>query len=291
MNSANPGEYHTNSPTPTSIPNDVPLSAYGVGQSKELAIAVGELDPPVTSVFSSPFYRCLQTIEPAITRLGENVKVRVDNGIGEWYGHSSTFTHPAPPSLSLLCTKYFPSLKINPDYRPSCIPSPSGETIAELHDRVAYALSCIIQTVDSETRAEEEVSILICTHAATLIAIGRCLTGNMPSDVGQEDYLAPCAGLTKFVRRKASARQEFGNSKDGAGNADWKEGKGVAGGWNCELNGNCDHLAAGAERTWHFSGEEAFSDPESTVVGPGALTKQSQFRHGQPSVNSTKAKI
>ncbi|KAI4118572.1 MAG: hypothetical protein LQ345_001409 [Seirophora villosa] len=238
------GEYHTNSPTPTSIPNDVPLSAYGVGQSKELAIAVGGLDPPVTYVFSSPFYRCLQTIEPAIRRLGEYVKVRVDNGIG--------FVHILAALYLILLWKDKPLIfEAYPgsDYRPSCIPSPSGETIAELHDRVAYALSCIIQAVDSDTGAEEEVSILICTHAATLIAIGRCLTGNMPSDVNQEDYLAPCAGLTKFVRRKASARQELGNRKDGAGNADWKEGKGVAGGWNCELNGNCDHLAAGAERT------------------------------------------
>lgn len=41
----------------------------------------------------------------------------------------------------------------------------------------------------------------------------------------------------------------------------------------------------------HFSGEETFSDPESTVVGHGPLTKQSQFRAGQPSVDSKKAKL
>ncbi|KAL9020117.1 MAG: hypothetical protein Q9185_002647 [Variospora sp. 1 TL-2023] len=266
------GEYHTNSPSPTEIPNDVPLSAYGVGQSKELAIAVAEIDPPVRDVFCSPFYRCLQTIKPAIEKLGENVNVRVDNGIGEWYGHSSTFTHPSPPSLSLLCTKYFPSLSINPEYRPSCIPSPSGETIAELHDRVAHALSCIIRTVDSELVAEEEVSILICTHAATLIAIGRCLTGNMPSDVNQEDYLAPCAGLTKFVRRKPSVSQEVGHGADGKGIMDWKDGE-------------------GAERTWHFSGEETFSDPGSTGVEPWALAERPGSNDGQPSVNSSRAKM
>ncbi|KAL8991538.1 MAG: hypothetical protein Q9177_000075 [Variospora cf. flavescens] len=267
------GEYHTNSPSPTEIPNDVPLSAYGVGQSKELAIAVAEIDPPVREVFCSPFYRCLQTIEPAIKKLGENVHVRVDNGIGEWYGHSSTFTHPSPPPLSLLCTKYFPSLNINPEYRPSCIPSPSGETIAGLHDRVAHALSCIIQTVDSESVAEGEVSILICTHAATLIAIGRCLTGNMPSDVNQEDYLAPCAGLTKFVRRKPSVNQEVEHGADGKGIMDWKDGK-------------------GAERTWHFSGEETFSDPGSTGVEPWALAERPGPNDGQPtSVNSSRAKM
>ncbi|KAI4141865.1 MAG: hypothetical protein LQ341_003397, partial [Variospora aurantia] len=210
----------------------------------------------------------------------------------EWYGHSSTFTHPSPPSLSLLCTKYFPSLNINPEYRPSCIPSPSGETIAELHDRVAHALSNIIQTVDSESVAEGEVSILICTHAATLIAIGRCLTGNMPSDVNQEDYLAPCAGLTKFVRRKPSVNQEVEHGADGKGIMDWKDGKGVCGGWDCEMNGNCDHLAAGAERTWHFSGEETFSDPGSTGVEPWALAERPGPNDGQPtSVNSSRAKM
>lgn len=32
--------------------------------------------------------------------------------------------------------------------------------------------------------------------------------------------------------------------------ADWKGGKGVAGGWDCVINGNCNHLDGGEERGW-----------------------------------------
>lgn len=43
------------------------------------------LDPPVGVVYSSPFYRCLQTIKPAVealTAAGKlDGKVRVENGI------------------------------------------------------------------------------------------------------------------------------------------------------------------------------------------------------------------
>lgn len=162
----------------------------------------------------------------------------------EWYGHAP-FNHPSPAALSLLAKEYFPALKINPTYRPSCTPPPSGETITRLHDRVAFALSHIISSVDSETGPEKDVAILICTHAATLIAIGRCLTGRMPKDVNEEDFLAPCAGITKFARREAGKERNHGSDT-----VDWRDGKGIGGGWECVMNGNCDHLAGGAERTW-----------------------------------------
>lgn len=162
------------------------------------------------------------------------------NACREWYGPSETFLHPSPASLSLLSSNFFPSLNINPTYAPSIIPPAAGETICQLHNRVAYALSHIIRTVDAETGQNKNVAILICTHAATLIAIGRSLTGNMPQDVCEEDFLAPCAGITKFVRRVG---------KEG-GEGEWRGGKGVGGGWDCLLNGNCDHLTGGAERTW-----------------------------------------
>lgn len=32
--------------------------------------------------------------------------------------------------------------------------------------------------------------------------------------------------------------------------ADWRGGKGVAGGWDCVINGNCNHLDGGEERGW-----------------------------------------
>ncbi|KAA6412089.1 MAG: phosphoglycerate mutase [Lasallia pustulata] len=60
------GEYHTNVPSPTRIPSDPPLAAYGVEQATQLAARVATLDPPVGAVYSSPFYRCLETLRPVV---------------------------------------------------------------------------------------------------------------------------------------------------------------------------------------------------------------------------------
>ncbi|KAL8839008.1 MAG: hypothetical protein Q9170_001939, partial [Blastenia crenularia] len=258
------GQYHTHHPSATLIPNDVPLTAYGVEQSHSLATALAALDPRIEYIYSSPFYRCLQTIAPAMEKLGPDVRVRVDGGIGfvspllpsrgiflvsieadgegrEWYGPVAHFVHPSPASVALLATKYFPSLRIDESCDRSITPSPSGETIAELHDRVACALDHIITCVDEES-GDRDTAILLCTHAATLIAIGRALTGRMPEDVCEEDFLTPCAGVTKFVRRE---RGEVG--------------------WECVLNGECGHLKGGAERMWHFMGEETFDSVPSDL--------------------------
>ncbi|KAI4097239.1 MAG: hypothetical protein LQ339_006804 [Xanthoria mediterranea] len=254
------GEYHTNSPSPTNIPSDPPLAAYGVQQSHELALELAKLDPPVDYLYSSPFYRCLQTLEPAVQNLGPGIRVRADNGIGEWYGIAS-FHHPSPATPAFL-KSLFPS-SFDDTYQPSLIPPPAGETVAQLHDRVAVALAHIIGSVDAENTARE-TSILLCTHAATLIAIGRTLTGNMPDDPNVDDFLAPTAGITKFLRKQDSKLDVSKPSGHGTaksiGIVDWRNGQGVAAGWTCVLNGNCDHLTGGAERSWRFSGEETLDD-------------------------------
>ena len=107
----------------------------------------------------------------------------------EWYG-VARFTHPSPASPSLLRTLF---QSYNTDYNPSIIPSSSGEGLPALHDRCGYALSHIISNADIEDALssegrENETSILICTHAAAMIAIGRTLTGCMPDDACMEDF-------------------------------------------------------------------------------------------------------
>ncbi|KAL8915246.1 MAG: hypothetical protein Q9171_000365 [Xanthocarpia ochracea] len=257
------GEYYTNSPSPTNIPSDPPLAAYGVQQSHELAAALAKLEPPIEYIYSSPFYRCLQTVEPAFRNLGPGIKVRAENGIGEWYGVAN-FNHPSPAPPAFL-KSLFPST-FDDAYQASIIPPQSGETIAQLHDRVAVALTHIIASVNAECGIKD-TSVLICTHAATLIAVGRTLTGDMPDDPNEDDFKAPTAGITKFVRRQdqeidVSIRSGHNTAKS-IGSVDWKDGKGVSGGWTCVLNGSCDHLAGGAERSWHFSGEEKFGTVET----------------------------
>ncbi|KAL9043234.1 MAG: hypothetical protein Q9180_000016 [Flavoplaca navasiana] len=275
------GEYHTNSPSPTNIPSDPPLAAYGVQQSHELAKALPQLHPPVDYLYSSPFYRCLQTLQPAIETLRPGIKVRADNGIGEWYGVAS-FNHPSPATPDFL-KSLFP-FSFDDTYQVSIIPPRCGESIAQLHDRVAIALTHIIASVDAESKTKD-TSILICTHAATLIAIGRALTGNMPDDPNVDDFTAPTAGITKFIRKQNPERDAVKPSSHevakGIGSVGWRNGKGVAGGWTCVLNGNCDHLKGGAERSWHFSGEETFGDLTASPETVSAESQRLQSLSGQ----------
>lgn len=86
----NTGEYKsmTLSSTPTGIPSDPALASYGEQQAAQLADKLLSLDPPIDVVYSSPFYRCLQTLKPATERLFASdgrlsgQKIRVENGLG-----------------------------------------------------------------------------------------------------------------------------------------------------------------------------------------------------------------
>jgi transcription factor C subunit 7 len=72
--------------TPTGIPTDPPLTSKGVQQSKELAEYLCNIEPPIERIYSSPFYRCLQTLKPTTDKLFREGKakgkIRIDRGIG-----------------------------------------------------------------------------------------------------------------------------------------------------------------------------------------------------------------
>lgn len=92
------GRYHAQFPTPTGNPADPTLTSHGVRQSDELAahLASPAFGPKPCRVYCSPFYRCLQTIRPAVEALkkqkkevagsdgddGVDLDVRVENGLG-----------------------------------------------------------------------------------------------------------------------------------------------------------------------------------------------------------------
>ncbi|CRG89445.1 hypothetical protein PISL3812_06481 [Talaromyces islandicus] len=286
------GTYHSAFPTATGNPADPTLTAHGVRQSHELAAHVtsDKFTPKPWVTYSSPFYRCLQTIQPSVEGLnklheaeGEERKgVRIENGLGEWFGASTYFDHPPPASPSKLRT-YFPTIitaATEHEHKAHVIPSSRGETIPQLHNRVATALAAVISDVDAQVQAEEartgnssSKAILICSHAAPLIAMGRALTGNVPEDVNTEDFYVYTAGLSTFVRRRQSP--SVSTSQTGAQGPllaagtrlvpenevqvpDWRDGKGVGGGWDCVSNGDCSFLSGGEERGWHFNGEESF---------------------------------
>lgn len=276
------GHYSSHLPSPTGIAADPALTSHGVDQAKELAAHLIEVEPPVDRVYSSPYYRCLQTIQPFVKISSEhdhatNHVILGETGLSEWYG-TAPFEHPtsAPPEK---LKELFPALDIS--YVPAVVPSRTGESIAQLHDRVAMTMDALIRQCDqSGIRA-----MLLCSHAATIIALGRVLTGNMPDNVEAEDFCAFTCGLSVYKRRNDI--QVTGNNQIGQGVAvpsrgplehikptsppgkashnryshgpaesfpprsvDWKDGKGVGGGWVCEANSDCSFLSGGEERGW-----------------------------------------
>ena len=229
------------------------------------------------------------------------LKLTSSRAYREWYS-LAPFSHPHPASPPILHA-LFPSYSLT--YVSSLIPSYStssplstphaatlgGESPSQLHTRVATALSRIISYADIES-GEEEVAILVCTHAATMIAAGRVLTGVMPRDINEPDFRTFTCGLSKFVRR---SRREGGEEDESAletteragegmlSNAAWTNGKGVAGGWDCLLDSDCTHLSGGEERGWYvltpFHVVPLF-DPLSLIPGPEiilALLGQNPF--------------
>ncbi|OJJ45695.1 hypothetical protein ASPZODRAFT_152709 [Penicilliopsis zonata CBS 506.65] len=309
------GEYFSQFPTPTGNPADPTLTSHGVRQSHELAahVARAEFQPKPFRIYSSPFYRCLQTIQPCVEELKRSAEnaadldVRIENGLGEWFGSTTFFDHPLPSPASALQSHFPTILSVSPEtyYKPHLLPSPRGETIPELHDRAATALAAIIADIDREIQSKEAAqsastprtskAILICSHAATLIAMGRALTGRMPEDSSEEDFYVFTAGLSTFRRRQSppipSCDSEQGNENALAEGTRilrpdtfvpiWRDGSGVAGGWDCVANSDCSFLSAGAERGWHFSGEESFN------TGPMAPSSATPVTAGESSTTAS----
>lgn len=145
------------SPSPTGIDADPALASHGVEQSIELATHLKAIKPRIERIYSSPFYRCLQTIQYTAKAL--HLAINVDNGIGEWYGLTREI-HPSPASLSLL-RGFFPYIDVS--YTPSLVPSNKGETMDDIHQRVKRAVDIII----SDAESHDCRTIILCTHAAT----------------------------------------------------------------------------------------------------------------------------
>jgi transcription factor C subunit 7 len=259
--------YFTSMPTPTSIPTDPALTSYGELQAQQLGAHLPTLQPPLSQIYSSPYYRCLQTLEPGVAELqkrGYTGGVIVDNAFEEWYGETGDHReHPRPAPLASLRDEHFPHMGLKEDDDGIIIKSSRfGESITSLHDRVAYGLHRVIER--AERRGEK--SIIICTHAAAMIAMGRVLTGIMPEDVEVEDFHCYTASLSQYNRRSNATAPSLKvgvwkpEEESVVPDVGWR-GKGVHGGWDSILNGDCSFLEGGEERGWHFSGDERFLTP------------------------------
>ena len=263
------GKYSSSHPYPTRLPADPPLASHGVRQATEtgehLTKSLFEAaKSDCLRIYSSLFYRCLETLRPTIEKLQKalddadepksNINVRGERGMGEWFGHA-WFRQPAPASPQRLKKEFFPW--VDDTYESLLIPCEHGERIGELHERIARALELVVKDVDEEYgsrgRGDEGVTVLICGHAAQIIAAGRALSGLVPDDYDEEDFKCFTCGISRFARRQPS------------------DGVGVAGGWDCVLNSDCTHLSQGEERGWHFHGDESFDSYGAGMLVPKTL--------------------
>ncbi|KAL7923861.1 RNA polymerase III transcription initiation factor complex component [Trichoderma austrokoningii] len=245
------GVYSASIPSPTGIAVDPALTAHGVDQSRELGRHLTTLDPPVEAVYSSPYYRCLQTITPFVELQQQQQKqkqacgdvpsattiIRPEHGLCEWFG-SAPFEHPGPASPAVL-KSLFPAF--DESYVSAQHPPRRGETLAQLQARLTATMQSIIDRCDAEDRR----AVVLCTHAAVVITLGRILTGCFPETVDTDDFRAFTCGVSVYRRKRL-------HQDGGHGSTDEELGPNlVVGGWTCKANSDCSFLTGGEERGWY----------------------------------------
>ncbi|KAI9453997.1 histidine phosphatase superfamily [Russula earlei] len=216
--------------SPTGLPRDPQLAAFGEVQAREVADHFQSLpdDQRPTAIFSSPYYRCLQTSRPTAITLG--VPVYVEHGLSEWYYpvEPGTGLHPRSSSASAL-KAHFP--EIDDSWSSVWYPSRQGEGVAALHDRLAGFLNVFVPELQRRLPAAHR-RILLVSHAATIIALTRELVGDR-----NLLFQVACCSLTSLDRKDHAAGDstplEVGN-------------------WTARLLGDGTHLKEGLQRPWGF---------------------------------------
>uniref|UniRef100_A0A8C0P2C9 Ubiquitin associated and SH3 domain containing A n=1 Tax=Canis lupus familiaris TaxID=9615 RepID=A0A8C0P2C9_CANLF len=160
--------------------NDPPLSSCGIFQSRMAGEALLDSGIRVTSVFTSPALRCVQTAKHILEelKLEKKIKIRVEPGIFEWTKWESGKTTPTLMTLDELKEADF---NVSTDYRPafplaSLLPA---ESYDEYVDRCAVSVQHIISTCPQDVGV-----ILIVSHGSALDSCTRPLLGLPPRDSG-----------------------------------------------------------------------------------------------------------
>lgn len=161
-------------------PLDPVLSDLGILQSIKLGTYFKEgipslQGPKITRCLTSPFVRCIQTINPIAG--ATDSKICVENSLWE-----CVFTNEVMPSLRER-QSYFP--RIDPDYESIFKPVPDEGFPKENMERYARAANGIVDKFK-----DTDGAIVICTHAAGVAAIVASL---MKVKVGDIKPVAPAS--------------------------------------------------------------------------------------------------
>ncbi|XP_024614009.1 ubiquitin-associated and SH3 domain-containing protein A [Neophocaena asiaeorientalis asiaeorientalis] len=168
--------------------NDPPLSSCGIFQSRMAGEALLDSGIRITSVFTSPALRCVQTAKHILEelKLEKKIKIRVEPGIFEWTKWEAGKTTPTLMTLEELKGANF---NVSMDYRPA-FPLPSllpAERYEDYLHRCAVSMEQMVST-----RPQDVGVILVVGHGSALDSCTRPLLGLPPRD---------CTVLTQLVRK------------------------------------------------------------------------------------------
>ncbi|UKZ54912.1 hypothetical protein TrVGV298_008726 [Trichoderma virens] len=252
------GVYSASIPSPTGIAVDPALTAHGVDQSRQLAQHLMTTITPFVELQQEKQHHGQRTSAGSDAPSAATI-IRPEHGICEWFG-SAPFEHPGPASPSVL-KSLFPAF--DESYVSAQHPPKRGETLAQLQARLTATMQSIIDRCDAEDRR----AVVLCTHAAVVIMLGRILTGDFPETVDADDFRAFTCGLSVYRRRlnnRDEGLREKGDLPDKEPNP---SAAAAVGGWSCEANSDCRFLINGEERGWKFVGDEEFPDTGSMSQG------------------------
>jgi transcription factor C subunit 7 len=224
----------------TGIDSDPPLAPHGITQANELANyltndLLQEGLPIPEMIFSSPFYRCIETIHPTAEKL--NLIIHPERGIGEWFKPHRKII-PLPVDNKIL-HKFFNTVPEQMEWEwDTVIPSNLGETEDQIFKRCKEFWLKFIPKF--ELKYPEIESIVFITHAATKIALGMSLTGY--SSV-RDFLIEKDGGDGKTTRIGGSTCSvdiyQLENSTQNI--------------WKLLINSETKFLSHGDEMNWHFA--------------------------------------
>ncbi|CAR26440.1 ZYRO0B09746p [Zygosaccharomyces rouxii] len=233
---------------PTGVDSDVPLAKHGIDQAKELAHYILSLGNQPEMIFSSPFYRCIETSEPIADIL--ELPINVDAGLGEWYKPDREVI-PVPAPLESL-ENFFPQ-KLNKNWESSVIPSDKGETEEELYLRCKNFWPKFISRVEKDFPNIE--TVLLVTHAASKASLGMNL-------LGFSNWREPLDEDGNIIRSGSCSLDKFelvpSTSDEGEETLPFESRQ-----WRMTMNGNTEFLTKGEEMNWDYRNAfEAGSDAD-----------------------------
>lgn len=180
-------------------------------------------------IFSSPFYRCIETINPTAETL--ELAVNIDRGIGEWFKPNRGVI-PMPVDNKTM-KGFFKC--VDDVWTNTLIPSVEGETEMDIFNRCKLFWEKFIPRFESE--CPDVKSIVLVTHAATKIALGMSLMGY----ASVREFLLPKHGGDGKTTR-------IGGSTCGVDKYEKSQQD-----WNMVQNDKTDFLSLGSEMNWHFA--------------------------------------